>query len=72
MIKKKCNNAKFQVIICCQGQSMYYQYKTLGGALFGYANQYIRKKKYRTMNFSLKEIQTPTVLEADKAESEEV
>ena len=55
-IKRKCKNSKFNVIVCCQGQPFYYQYKTLAGALFGYARQYLKKNKYGTMNFSLKQI----------------
>ena len=47
---------KFQVIVTCQGNSRYYKYRTLFSALFGYAYHYIKKKKYGTMNFVLKEI----------------
>ena len=54
--KRKCNNPKFEVIVCCQGQPFYYQYHTLIGALFGYAKNYLKKKKYGTMNFSLKQV----------------
>lgn len=56
MIKRKCDNPKFKVIVCCQGQSFYYQYKSLIGALFGYAIQYLKNNKYGTMNFSLKQM----------------
>lgn len=54
--KRKCNNPKFEVIVCCQGQPFYYQYHTLIGAMFGYAKNYLKKKKYGTMNFSLKQV----------------
>ena len=53
--KRTCNNPHFEVVVCCQGQPFYYQYETLFGALLGYARQYCKKKKYGTMNFSLKE-----------------
>ena len=56
MIKRKCKDPKFQVIICCQGQPFYYQYSTLLGALFGYAKNYLRYNKYGTMNFSLNQV----------------
>ena len=46
----------FIVIITCQGQPFYYPCKTLAGALFQYAKQYIKKHKYHTMNFTLKQI----------------
>ena len=56
MTKRKCKKPKFKVIVCCQGQPFEYHYKTLFGALVGYAKQYLQKKKYGTMNFSLKQI----------------
>ena len=46
---------KFVVIVNCQGQPFYYFYRTLLGALFGYAKQYLKKHKYNTMSFSLKQ-----------------
>ena len=55
-IRRKCDNPKFNVIVCCQGQPFEYHYKSLVGALFGYARQYLKNKKYGTMNFSLKQI----------------
>lgn len=54
-VKRKCKNPKFVVIVCCQGQPFYYEYSNLMGALIGYAKEYIKNKKYGTMNFSLKE-----------------
>lgn len=50
------NKNKFQVIVTCQGQPFYYPCKSLVGALIQYAMQYLRKNKYHTMNFSLKQI----------------
>lgn len=44
---------KFVVVVTCQGQPFYYFYKTLIGALFGYAKQYLKNNKYNTMNFTL-------------------
>ena len=55
-IKRDCKNPKFKVIVCCQGQSFEYHYQTLFGALVGYAYNYLKKNKYGTMNFSLKQI----------------
>ena len=56
MTRRKCDNPKFKVIVTCQGQSFYYQYQSLIGALFGYAIQYLKNNKYGTMNFSLKQM----------------
>lgn len=56
MIRRNCRNPKFKVVVCCQGQPFYYQYHFLLSALLGYCIQYLRYKKYGTMNFSLKEI----------------
>ena len=55
MIKRSCKDPKFNVVVCCQGQPFYYRYHTLIGALAGFAYQYIKKKKYGTMNFSLRQ-----------------
>ena len=51
----KPTNCKFYVIACCQGQSFYKGYTTLVGALLGYFYNYMKYKKYNTMNFSLRE-----------------
>ena len=53
--KRSVNNPKFIVTDCIQGQPMDYECKTLLGALFLYIRHYISKKKYKTMNVSLKE-----------------
>ena len=56
MIKRKCKNPKFDVIVCCQGQLFHYYCSTLIGALIEYGYQYLKKGKYGTMNFSLKQV----------------
>ena len=53
IVKRKCNNPKFVVSICCQGQPFDYQYSSLLGAVIGYVFSYLAKKKYGTMNFTL-------------------
>ena len=45
----------FTVIVTCQGNPVYHEHQTLIGALISYAYQYLRKKKYGTMNFTLKD-----------------
>ena len=55
-IKRKCNDPKFLVVVTCHGQSFYYQYNNLIGAVIGYCKQYLTKKKYGTMNFKLREV----------------
>lgn len=47
---------KFKVIVCCQGQPFEYKYKNLFRALCGYAYHFLKKNKYGTMNFTLKQI----------------
>lgn len=66
---KWCKNPKFDVIVCCQGQPFHYYHSTLMGALIGYGYQYLAKRKYGTMNFSLKQVFVNTYKE--QAESEE-
>ena len=55
-IKRKCKKPRFIVIATCQGQPFYYQYHNLIRAVIGYCWQYLTKKKYGTMNFSLREV----------------
>ena len=55
MIKRICNNPKFVVVVCCQGQPFYYHYHTLVGALIGFVYQYLKNRKFGTMNYSLKQ-----------------
>lgn len=56
VIKREIKNARFVITDCVQGQPMDYYCKTLLGALFLYAKHYVvNKKKYKTMNISLKE-----------------
>lgn len=55
-MKKVSNvNYTFVVIVTCQGNPKEYEYSNLFSALIGYANQYLKKKKYGTMNFILKQ-----------------
>lgn len=56
MVKRKCKNPRFDVIVCCQGNPSHNYHHTLVGALVEYAYQYLKKKKYGTMNFSLKQV----------------
>ena len=51
-IKKNCI---FEVVVCCQGKPFYYYRNTLLGALIEYAYQYLKKNKYGTMNFELRQ-----------------
>ena len=53
--ERTVKNHKFTVVVCCMGQPFDYQYKTLVGALFAYAWHYLKKNKYNTMNFTLKD-----------------
>ena len=52
---KRKKNYKFVVVVCCQGQPFYYYRNTLLGALIEYAYQYLKKNKYGTMNFELRQ-----------------
>lgn len=56
MVKRKCKSPKFDVIVCCQGQSTHHYHSTLIGGLIEYGYQYLAKRKYGTMNFSLKQV----------------
>lgn len=49
-------NYVFDVVVTCQGQPFHNYCKTLFGALLKYAYEYLRKKKYGTMNFTLKQV----------------
>lgn len=52
-MSKRDKNYVFEICVCCQGQPFYHYRNTLVGALIEYAYQYLKKKKYGTMNFSL-------------------
>lgn len=52
-MKKK--NYRFVVVVTCQGNPNHYYRNTLVGGLFEYAYQYLKKNKYGTMNFTLKQ-----------------
>lgn len=56
MAKRKCKNPKFDVIVCCQGNPSHHYCSTLLGALVEYGYQYLKKRNYETMNFSLKQV----------------
>ena len=47
---------KFDVIVTCQGQPFHHYCKTLIGELYTYAYFYIKKSKYKTMNFTLRQV----------------
>ena len=49
-------NFEFDAIVTCQGQPFHHYCKTLIGALYTYAYLYIKKNKYRTMNFTLRQV----------------
>lgn len=52
---KRKKNYEFEIVVCCQGQPFYYYRNTLFGALYEYAKQYLKKNKYGTMNFTLRQ-----------------
>ena len=54
-MSKRNKNYVFEICVCCQGQPFYYHRKTLIGGLFEYAYQYLKKNKYGTMNFTLRQ-----------------
>ena len=53
-MKKK--NYRFAVVVTCQGQPFHYYRNTLIGGLFEYAYHYLKKNKYETMNFTLRQV----------------
>ena len=71
MTKRKCKNPKFDVIVCCQGQPFHYYCSTLIGGLVEYGYQYLKKRKYETMNISLKQVFGHLVAIDDIAKEEE-
>ena len=48
-------NYRFVVVVCCMGQPFYYYHDTLVGAIFAYSYHYLKKSKYGTMNFTLRQ-----------------
>lgn len=56
IIKRKTDNPKWKVVITCQGQPFDYQYKTVFSACVGLMRHYFKKRKYGTMNFSIKQV----------------
>ena len=55
-IKRRCKDPKYLVVVTCQGCPFYYQHRNLVSALFGFAWQYGRTKRYGTCNFKLREV----------------
>lgn len=55
-IRKIVNNPRWVVVITCQGQPHFYQYKNVIGACIGLIKNYLLKKKYGTMNFLLRQV----------------
>ena len=53
---KRKKNYRFAIVVCCQGQPFYYYRNTLFSALIEYAYHYLKKNKYGTMNFTLKQV----------------
>lgn len=53
--RRNKKNFVFDVVICCQGQPFHHYCNTLVGALFTYTYHYLKKRKYGTMNFTLKQ-----------------
>lgn len=53
----KINNKDFvfDVVTCCQGHPTHHYCGTLIGALFKYAQLYLKYNKYHTMRFTLKQ-----------------
>lgn len=49
-------NYIFDVVVTCQGQPFHNYCNTLVGALIKYAYLYLKKNKYGTMNFTLKQV----------------
>lgn len=52
---KRKKNYVFEIVVYCQEQPFYYYRKTLFGALIGYAYHYLKKNKYGTTNFKLRQ-----------------
>lgn len=52
---KRTKNYKFVVVVTCQGNPNYYYKNTLLGGLIEYTYQYLKKSKYGTMNFTLRQ-----------------
>lgn len=48
-------NFVWAVVIICQGKPFYYKYSNLVTALIAYARHYLKKRKYGTMCFTLRQ-----------------
>lgn len=53
--KRKSSNPHWVMVICCQGQPFDYYYNNVFGACLGLIHNYFTKRKYGTMNFSIKQ-----------------
>ena len=51
----KDKNFDWTVVVCCQGQPFYYKQRNLFCGLIALVYHYMKKRKYGTMNFSLKQ-----------------
>lgn len=51
----KNKNFDWVVVITCQGNPFYYKYDNLFSVLIAYAYHYLKKRKYGTMNFALRQ-----------------
>ena len=54
-MKKPKKDFEWAVVVTCQGNPSYYKYRNLFTALIAYAWHYLRKRKYNTMNFTLRQ-----------------
>lgn len=55
-IRKVVKNPKWKVVVTCQGQPFDYQYKNVFSACVGLIKHYFKKRKYGTMNFSIRQV----------------
>lgn len=51
----KQKNFDWTVVVTCQGQPFYYRQRNLFCGMVALVYQYLKKRKYGTMNFSLKQ-----------------
>ena len=50
---------EWAVVVTCQGDPSYYKYRNLFSALVAFAYHYLTKRKYGTMNFTLRQVFIP-------------
>lgn len=51
----KQKNFDWVVVVTCQGNPFYYQQKNLAFGMVALAYHYLKKRKYGTMNFTLRQ-----------------